>query len=74
MEKAKKYTEEYVPFGEEWKKELMKIPKRFIIDLYRKGCIKNQQLELLKRQEKCYPDTEANGYVFCGKCGKMKDI
>jgi hypothetical protein len=19
-----------------------------------------------------YPDTEADGYVFCGKCGKMK--
>jgi hypothetical protein len=21
-----------------------------------------------------YPDTEADGYVFCGKCGKMKEI
>lgn len=21
-----------------------------------------------------YPDTEADGYVFCGKCGKMKTI
>lgn len=24
--------------------------------------------------EERYPDTEADGYVFCGKCGKMKDI
>ncbi len=21
-----------------------------------------------------YPDTEADGIVFCGKCGKMKEI
>jgi hypothetical protein len=21
-----------------------------------------------------YPDTEADGYVFCGKCGAMKQI
>jgi hypothetical protein len=24
--------------------------------------------------EKKYADTEAGGYVFCGKCGKMKEI
>jgi hypothetical protein len=22
--------------------------------------------------EKYYPDTEADGYVFCGKCGSLK--
>lgn len=27
-------------------------------------------LKELERGE--YPDTEADGYVFCGKCGKMK--
>jgi hypothetical protein len=21
-----------------------------------------------------YPDTEADGYVFCGKCGKLKTL
>ena len=27
-------------------------------------------MELIKTIEKtAYPDTEANGYVFCGKCG-----
>ena len=24
--------------------------------------------------EEKYADTEADGYVFCGKCGKMKEI
>ena len=28
---------------------------------------------LIEREKrKAYPDTEAGGYVFCGKCGKMK--
>jgi len=27
--------------------------------------------EQFKRQ---YDDTEVDGYVFCGKCGKMKEI
>jgi hypothetical protein len=22
-------------------------------------------------ENRAYPDTEADGYVFCGKCGKM---
>ena len=26
-----------------------------------------------KMSAESYPDTEADGYVFCGKCGKMKD-
>ena len=31
-------------------------------------------LDALITQEKkgAYPDTEADGIVFCGKCGKMK--
>ena len=29
---------------------------------------------LVEQPKKYYPDTEANGYVFCGKCGKMKGI
>jgi hypothetical protein len=27
-----------------------------------------------KKRAKDYPDTEADGYVFCGKCGAMKTI
>lgn len=27
----------YIPFGPEWEKELMKTPKKFIIDQYRKA-------------------------------------
>jgi hypothetical protein len=27
-----------------------------------------------KIADKMYADTEADGYVFCGKCGKMKEI
>jgi hypothetical protein len=33
-------NEDYEPFGPEWEKELMKLPKKFIIDLYRKAAIK----------------------------------
>ena len=39
--------EDYIPFGKEWEKELMKLPKRVIIDMYRKVCIKNQKNKLL---------------------------
>ena len=27
-----------------------------------------------EKEEDQYPDTEADGYVFCGKCGKMKEV
>jgi len=28
--------------------------------------------KFIEQKPDCYPDTEADGYVFCGKCGKMK--
>ena len=31
-------------------------------------------LHAQKIADKKYADTEADGYVFCGKCGKMKEI
>lgn len=31
----------------------------------------SQALNIPESSEE-YPDTEAGGYVFCGKCGKMK--
>lgn len=29
---------DYIPFGPEWEKVLMKLPKKFIINQYRKAC------------------------------------
>jgi hypothetical protein len=34
----KQQAEDYEPFGHEWEKALMKLPKAFIIELYRKQC------------------------------------
>ena len=34
---------EYEPFGEEWKAEINKLPKKVLIDLYRDACIKNTE-------------------------------
>ena len=31
---------EYIPFGDEWKKEMMKLTKAELIELLRKACIK----------------------------------
>jgi hypothetical protein len=46
----------YEPFGEEWEAELMKLPKKFIIELYRKVCkqLHDQgrfQLEQITKQD-----------------------
>jgi hypothetical protein len=40
-----KKEENYVPFGSEWKKELMKTSKSFMVDFIRKLLIKQQELE-----------------------------
>lgn len=37
--------ENYEPYGEEWEKYLMTLPKKFIIDLYREVCKKLQDRE-----------------------------
>ena len=36
--------EEYQPFGKEWRKDMMKLPKKVIVDMYRKSCI-HRELE-----------------------------
>ena len=38
---------EYEPFGEEWELQMMKFPKKVLIDLYRKVCIKQQENDRL---------------------------
>lgn len=37
--------EDYIPFGEEWKKAMMKMSKATIVKMYRKVCIEKLQLE-----------------------------
>lgn len=37
--------ENYEPYGEEWEKHLMTLPKKFIINMYRDVCIKLQDKE-----------------------------
>jgi len=32
----------YVPFGPEWEKEVMKLPKKFIVEMLRKALMANQ--------------------------------
>lgn len=49
----KKIDEDYEPFGEEWKDELMKLPKIMIINMYRNVCLELEELH------KLYSDTYA---------------
>lgn len=35
--------DDYVPYGPEWEKEMMKHTKKFIIELFRKKCLENEQ-------------------------------
>lgn len=37
---------EYVPFGPEWEKELMKLTKKDLIDLYRKAQINKVKMTM----------------------------
>lgn len=37
--------EDYIPFGEEWKKDVMKMTKNEIVDLFKKKCIEFNQLD-----------------------------
>ena len=37
--------ENYKPFGEEWKNELMKLPKIMIINMYRNTCLELGELQ-----------------------------
>ena len=41
---------EYVPYGEEWKNELMKMPKVVIINMYRNACLELEENKMLLRQ------------------------
>ena len=38
-------SDSYVPFGDEWEKEVMKLPKRFIIGMLRTALLDNQPMQ-----------------------------
>lgn len=40
---------EYLPYGKEWEKEMMKVPKKFIIDM-----VRNKQVEIDNLRNKLY--------------------
>ena len=44
-------TDNYEPFGEEWEAEVMKLPKKMIIDLYKKSAV--TVLELREQVNSC---------------------
>jgi hypothetical protein len=41
----KNTDKEYIPYGEEWEKELKKLPKSYLVDMLRKSMIKNKVVE-----------------------------
>jgi hypothetical protein len=46
----KKNDKDYIPYGEEWKDELMKLPKIMIINMYRNVCLELEELNQLYSQ------------------------
>lgn len=68
--------ENYEPFGEEWKKEVSKLPKAYLIEQWKQSCLKRQKLEATEKQKderikeledelKKYSDNE-----ICSECGQ----
>lgn len=62
---------EYLPFGEEWKKEIMKISKKDIIDmLLRPALIANQEIACRCTSEQKHGTTTI---ACCNHCGKSTE-
>lgn len=55
-------TMEYVPFGTEWEKEVMKLSKKDLVELYRKSCIKNQQTNLNSVAASVHENAKEKGF------------
>ena len=36
---------EYIPYGIEWEQEMMKLPKKFLVDFLKKTCKQNIKFE-----------------------------
>lgn len=57
--------EDYVPFGTEWKAELKKTPKDFLIDQLRTALMKNKELEEEINIVKIHYNQKNNLLVSC---------
>ena len=44
--------EDYIAFGEEWKKEMMKLPKKFLIDMFKDKAIEFESLQAENKELK----------------------
>jgi len=50
---------EYEPFGEEWKKEIMKMKKSYIVDMLKEVC-NNREL-VYRSMTSCFPNYPQGG-------------
>ena len=57
--------ENYEPYGEEWEKHLMTLPKKFIINMYRNVCEKLRDKETeIKELEIMYSEACADAGMY----------
>lgn len=47
----------YIPYGPEWEKEVMKLPKQFMLLMLKKAYIRLQAAEQYIEISQCEPDT-----------------
>lgn len=84
-----KEQDNYEPYGPEWEAELMKLPKKFIIELYRTSCQKRKEAEAATAWIPCserFPDfiegkdysenvfTMCNGFIGVMAFTKQNDL
>lgn len=62
----------YEPFGKEWEDYLMKLPKKHIIDLYRRVCLEKKDGES-RSVEKLVMPKIADGCT-CQSCGRKYKV
>jgi len=62
---------DYVPFGDEWKKHVAKLPKRELIDMLSEALRGKQeaQLELLREQHAAQQSVQRTADGACENCG-----
>jgi len=68
-----KLIEDYVPFGIEWKAELKKTPKDFLIEQLRTALIKNQELQEEVNLIKIHWNQKNNLLISCGAALAERD-
>lgn len=63
--------QDFEPFGPEWEKEMMKLPKKAIIDLYRRAC-QEVPVSLPSANEDQIELWQINGWILSRE--KMPDV